>query len=237
MSVYVYGIADGREDLQLVDCAGVGDPPLTVRALTVDGLAAVVSDSPKNLRAKRRDVSAHQQVLEELARRTAVLPMRFGVIAESEQAIADALREHGAAYRQALEELRGMVEFNVKVAEDEDSALREIASHNSEIRRLNEITRSGSGTRQDSIELGELVATELRARQQKAGERIARILAAESQQAVVGERSNDAFLNASFLIAAERSDEFADSTRELAREYGASYTFRVSGPLPPYSFV
>lgn len=236
MAVYLYGIVDAEAEVSVETVHGVGDPPAALRTVTADGLTAVVSDSPERLRAKRRDISAHHAVLAELGTRTTVVPMRFGIVAETEDEITRALQARADDYRATLRRLRGAVEFNVKVAQDESAALRQIIEDNAEVRRLNQITRDG-GSREDSIALGELVTGELRARRHDTGERIAAHLAVPSRQAVTTPPTEGAFLNASFLVPREDSETFVAETRGLAEQYGGGYTFRVSGPLPPYSFV
>jgi Gas vesicle synthesis protein GvpL/GvpF/Gas vesicle synthesis protein GvpO len=65
------------------------------RVVRHDGLVAVVSDAPEGLRAKRRDLEAHEQVLESLGDAGPVLPMRFGSVAADDTAVEAELRAAG----------------------------------------------------------------------------------------------------------------------------------------------
>lgn len=78
MSTYVYGIIRSSHPSLPEKLDGVGDPPHPVRVLTQGGVAALVSDAPENLRPKRRDLLAHQNVLAEAGAQGTVLPLRFG---------------------------------------------------------------------------------------------------------------------------------------------------------------
>lgn len=64
MGTYVYGIIHASHT-PLPDMDGRGEPPRPVRVLRQGEVAAFVSDAPDQLRPKRRDLLAHQRVLDE----------------------------------------------------------------------------------------------------------------------------------------------------------------------------
>src|SRR5690242_5508563 len=69
--------------------AGDGSRP---RVVTGGGLAAIVSDSPMTgYDITRETLLAHEQVIAEAMERTDVLPVRFGTVAESDEAIREQL--------------------------------------------------------------------------------------------------------------------------------------------------
>ncbi len=78
MTTYVYGIAAGTHPGLPDGMEGIGKPACTVRILKQGDLAAIVSDAPEDLKPKRRDLLAHQNVLSEAGAAGSVLPMRFG---------------------------------------------------------------------------------------------------------------------------------------------------------------
>src|SRR5581483_5315535 len=82
-----------------------------------------VSPAPDELRGKRRDLLAHQRVLDALAEHGAVLPMRFGVVAPDEPSLLASLRAETDRYRALLHELAGQVELNLKAVPDEQEFL------------------------------------------------------------------------------------------------------------------
>jgi hypothetical protein len=237
MTLYIYAIAETANPVPLDQVAGVGEPPTRPRAIRAGELCAVVSEAPAELRAKRRDLLAHQEVLQQLAQRGAVLPMRFGMLAENEDVVRNELTEHRDAYRDKLRHLDQRVEFNVKVGRDEQAALAESLGSNQEVAELNRLTRAGGGTRENRVRLGELIASDLRERQELTAGQLLESIRPESEEHSVGAPVADAFFNVSFLVDRARAEEFAASLGKLAEGYGSTYDFRVSGPLPPYSFV
>ncbi|MEV4950100.1 GvpL/GvpF family gas vesicle protein [Streptomyces sp. NPDC053755] len=237
MSTYVYAITSADHPLRLDDLQGVGEPPSPLRAVTADSVAAVVSDAPEGLRAKRRDVLAHEQVLEALMSDGATLPMRFGLLGPDDARVAEVLGREADAYRQRLAELDGHVEYNLKAARDEEDLLREIMAQSEQVRELNERSRSESATHDDRIALGELVANEVVARGGSQAEATLERLSPAATRASRAEPGSSHFLNVSFLVPAGSADAFVQAVSAEADRLGDAYTFTLTGPLPPYSFV
>ncbi|WP_274028465.1 GvpL/GvpF family gas vesicle protein [Streptomyces sp. MMBL 11-1] len=236
MPTYIYAITGADHPLFLNGLHGVGDPPSALRTLRTERLAAVVSDAPSGLRAKRRDVMAHQGVLESLMTGGATLPMRFGLVGPGDDEVTAALEREADAYQERLAELDGRVEYNLKAGRDEDDLLREIMTDSPDLRELNERTRSGGG-HDDRVALGELVAREVTARHQREAEDVAARLADVAARSSHAEPAPQQFLNLSFLVSRAETDAFVAAVRREAEQRGDAYTFTLTGPLPPYSFV
>ncbi|OKJ32713.1 gas vesicle protein [Streptomyces sp. CB02366] len=215
---------------------GVGDPPSELRTVRTGRLAAVVGDAPAGLRAKRRDVMAHQNVLEALMAGGATLPMRFGLVGPGDDEVTAALEREADAYEERLAELDGQVEYNLKAGREEDDLLREIMTESDEIRQLNERVRA-QGSHDDRIALGELVAREVTARGQREAEDVAQRLADAATRSSHAEPAPQQFLNLSFLVPRAETEGFVAAVQKEADRRGDAYTFTLTGPLPPYSFV
>lgn len=239
MSVYVYAIMAGTHPLRLDGVAGVGDPPRPLRVVEAPAseLAAVVSDAPDGLRAKRRDVLAHEAVLEELMGQSTVLPLRFGAVAPDDDTVRDTLEERADAYQERLRALEGCAEFHLKVSCDEDALLREVLRQSTDARRLNDDIRAGRGGQELKLALGELVAQEVRVRHESFASGITEALRPLARETKPSEAVGDDFLNVSFLVEKPRQQEFVAREATLSEEYGEEFAFRIHGPLPPYSFV
>ncbi|MFF5338948.1 GvpL/GvpF family gas vesicle protein [Streptomyces sp. NPDC013181] len=236
MPTYIYAITGAGHPLPLDGLHGVGDPPAELRTLRTDRLAAVVSDAPDGLRAKRRDVLAHQAVLETLMEKGATLPMRFGLVGPGDEEVIAALEREADAYEQRLGELDGQVEYNLKAARDEDDLLREIMAESDEVRRLSERSRP-QGSQEDQLALGELVAREVSARHSREAEEVTGRLAGAATRSSAAEPGPQHFLNLSFLVPRAETDAFVAAVRREAELRGDAYTYTLTGPLPPYSFV
>ncbi|MEU5719351.1 GvpL/GvpF family gas vesicle protein [Streptomyces sp. NPDC020403] len=237
MATYVYAITAADHPLRLEGLAGVGDPPSELRTVKTPELGAVVSDTPPGLRAKRRDLVAHQGVLERLMADGAVLPMRFGLVGPDDGQVQDALEREKEKYTARLAEIAGCLEYNLKVSRDEEGMLREILRDSTEARELSEYTRRNPGAQDRMMALGEIVAREVQARQEALGRDIAAVFSALAERTSEAEPTAKHFLNASYLVKRNEAAAFSQAVHEEAERRGDEYEFRLNGPLPPYSFA
>ncbi|WP_328389733.1 GvpL/GvpF family gas vesicle protein [Streptomyces sp. NBC_00400] len=237
MATYLYAITGAEHPLQLSDVNGVGDPAARLRTVKTKHLCAVVSDAPDGLRAKRRDVAAHQSVQERLLADGAALPMRFGLVGPDDAQVVSALEEHRDTYTQRLKEIDGCREYHLKVARDEDDLLREVVRESAEVQQLNDRTRQNPDAYDTKVALGELISQEVEARHDRARTDIVARLAPAAVRTANVEPAKRHFLNVSFLVEQEKAAAFSEAVHTEAERRGDVYTFSLHGPLPPYSFV
>ncbi|MFE9622011.1 GvpL/GvpF family gas vesicle protein [Streptomyces sp. NPDC006527] len=237
MSTYVYGITARSHAALPEGLAGVGEPPMPVRVLTEGDLAVIVSDAPENLRPKRRDLLAHQTVLAEAGAEGCVLPMRFGSVAPDDKAVTGVLAERAEHYQERLRALDGKVEYNVKATHIEEAVLHQVMAESPELRALAEANRqAGGGTYEQRLQLGEMVASAVKAREAQDAAEIQQALESLAAAVSVGPESTGWLANVSFLVARDSAAEFANLVEELRKDR-PHLDLRLNGPLPPYSFV
>ncbi|MEV6262666.1 GvpL/GvpF family gas vesicle protein [Streptomyces sp. NPDC051784] len=238
MATYVYAITAAQHPLRLDHLTGVGPEGSELRLVTTEELSAVVSTAPEGLRAKRRDLAAHESVLERLMADGAVLPMRFGLMAPDDDQVRTALLDEQASYLARLEHLDDRLEYNLKVTREEKDLLREIVRTNPEVRQLNEETRLDTQTHHESrVRLGELISHEMQAHHSRVGDEIVQALAPAAVQTAPAETGAPHFLNVSFLVDRDAAAAFSEAVHEDAETRGDAYTYHLRGPLPAYSFV
>jgi Gas vesicle synthesis protein GvpL/GvpF len=212
-----------------------------VRFVERDGLAVIASDVEGAVPARRADLLAHLAVLEELAGEATVLPMRFGTVFDTDdEAVLELLVRRRDVLDRLFEDLEGTVELSVKAIYDEDAVMGEIVAERPDIARLSRRTRGlpEDATYFERIRLGELVAQALQRKREADGEAVIRRLTPFALDVVVGAPTMERMLvSASFLVRRERVDEFARAVGDLERDHGERMRFRLTGPLPPYSFV
>ncbi|WP_263168035.1 GvpL/GvpF family gas vesicle protein [Streptomyces sp. SCSIO ZS0520] len=233
--LYVYGILRAGHPLP-AGLRGVGKEPGPPRTFTEGPLAAVAGAAPPDLRARRRDLLAHQELLLTLAGSGPVLPMRFGMVAGDEAALRRHLREARESHLRTLELLDGRVEVNVKVlpAEDEE-ALARLLGEDAGLRRLSAEARSRPSY-QAKVRLGEAVTTALTRRATEAAQLVRQELEPAAHAVAPGPAVTGCVLNASFLVAREDGEDFLAAARGLGERYHDRLRLRAAGPLPCYSF-
>ncbi|MEU6228891.1 GvpL/GvpF family gas vesicle protein [Streptomyces sp. NPDC047042] len=238
MALYVYAITAKDHPQRLDDLTGVGSHPAPLRTVTAGPLCAVVSEISEEIRPKRRDLQAHQEVLERLMSDAVILPLQFGYFAPDDQAVHQALEANVDRYLATLERLDGCAEYHVRASQaDEDELLRQILRDSPEASDLNERIRAGAQDPQLPLALGELVAREVQERQDALAADIAETLIPYGREHTTHPPSSPDFLNLSLLVPHDRTEDFLAAQAGLAGRIQGGVDFRLTGPLPPYSFV
>ncbi|WP_328368621.1 GvpL/GvpF family gas vesicle protein [Streptomyces sp. NBC_00445] len=237
MSTYVYGITTRSHPALPEGLDGVGDPPRPVRVLKEGELAAVVSDAPEDLRPKRRELLAHQNVLAETGATGCVLPMRFGSVAPDDSKVTEVLAERASHYEERLRALDGKVEYNLKASHVEEEVLRQVLADDPELRALADANRqAGGGSHEQRLRLGEMIAAAVQAREVQDAAAVQEALAPLAAATSPGPGSTGWLANISFLVERDSAAGFLEKVEEL-RAAGPHLEMSVNGPLPPYSFV
>ncbi|GAA1949301.1 GvpL/GvpF family gas vesicle protein [Amycolatopsis minnesotensis] len=238
MSTYLYGIVAAAHPARVDGLTGVGEEPGPVRTIEAGELKAVVGDVDAQLRAKRRDLLAHETVLEALCLQGAVLPMRFGVVAEDDGSVAREVAARQEEYRGTLSDVDGRVEMNLKVSHHEDAVLRAVLIEDAGLRQLNEDLRErGGGTPDERVRFGETVAAALAEREAQDAAAIVTAVEAHARRQSDGPAVSGCFLNRSFLVDRGEIENFEAAVNAVSRSMGEVADIRTRGPLPPYSFA
>jgi hypothetical protein len=237
-SVYVYGVLPASDQAR-VSVGGVEGAQ--VRTIEHGGLAALVSTVKADALAVAHELRAHWRVLEEASNATTVLPVRFGTVMESDDAVRERVLEANAAgLTKLLDELGGRVQLNLKGDYDEERLLSAVVREVPAVATLRERVQkvSDSAGYYDRIRLGELVAAEVaRRREDDTALALARLQPLSVASDVGQPHSPDAAFNLAFLVESGGVDTFSEAVGRLRAELGERVTLRYVGPLPPYSFA
>ena len=230
--LYCYGVTwAGSAERQRA--GGLGGK--SVEPVRFEELAALASEaSPEKVRARRADLMCHFDVLARAFERDTVIPLRFGMVFDDEETLVeDFLQPRRDELLALLKELRDRVELRVTAHYSEEAVLAEVVRQNPRIARL----RGGSSQPQ-LLELGELIAGELRARTSSDALAIVDRLGRLSlDREVDDEPIEHQVLRASFLVERKRVPEFDKAMDQLASDQAGRIDFKYVGPLPPHSFV
>jgi hypothetical protein len=237
--IYVYGILPG--DVRLTEkIRGVGNGEVTL--VRSADLAALVSEvdlgQPLGTPA---DFEAHQELVDSTAAGSPVLPVRFGAVLDSEDAVVEELLEaHRDEFTTALQELEGRDQYVVRGRYVEPAILNEILTENREAAELREQIRGADpdATRNEQIRLGEMIGTAIEAMRQE--DTNAFIEAVQGSYVAGSLREPTHELDAvyvCFLVEDDQADELKEAVDDLAREQEGRVEFVISGPMAPWDFV
>jgi hypothetical protein len=231
--VYVYGVVGAGAAVP--DRAGIDAQPL--RIIVAQAVAAVVSDIPGGeLSFGREALTSHSDVLESVLEATTVLPMRFGVVMDDDDAVREQLLEpHLAELLAQLQRLSGRVELTLRATYEEAPLLREIVAEEPQIREFQAASR---GTYLDQIRLGEMIAAAVEQRRRRDADQIMQLLVPLAEDFQLSEPQHERMaLSASFLLPREKMARFDAAVDEVGRRQQDRMRLRYTGPLPPHSFV
>jgi hypothetical protein len=241
IGMYMYCIIRCPDPLQFTTL-GIGERGDIVHTVHFMDLGVVVSDSPIiEYESSRRNMMAHTLVLEEVMRDFTLLPVRFGTVAPSTEAIQEkVLKRRYGEFHGLLQEMEGRVELGLKAFWYEDIIFNEIVEENPPIRRLRDslMGRPSEETYYERIRLGELVEAAMWKKRDEDAEKILTPL----RPLVYENRANKVItdrmvLNAAFLVDEARQAEFDAVVKRLDEEMGKRLIFKYVGPVPPYNFV
>jgi hypothetical protein len=229
--LYVYGIAPAG--VRVPRAPGVGGAP--VRLLAESALCAAVSRAPERIRARRRDLLAHQTVLGELLAQGSVLPMRFAVVSPDQDTLRSQLRTDTGRLTAQLDTVRDCVEMNVKGVPVPD-CFTDLVRRDEKLRRLAQRTRRRPDY-EANVRLGEALAKAVRREARGAARAVLAGLAPLAVRVVEGPVDDERALSASFLLRTRDEARFRQALAAQARDLGDRLALSVTGPLPCYSFV
>jgi hypothetical protein len=238
MTIYLYAIARaGCPDIDLA--AGIAGQP--VYRVTSGPLCAFVSDYDGTMiRAERRHIVASQAVLRALQAGADFLPMVFGVLTPSAEAVGELLGKHCNSLLAQLDQVGGSVEMGVRLNLDVPDPIAYVVKQSAELRRARDraFGRHQQPSHGERIRLGQLCETALKTfREAQAARLVAQLSGSctaisllpiqEDRQvanlAVLVPRAGVAALEAAVLAAAETFDD--------------DMAFNLNGPWPPHNFV
>jgi hypothetical protein len=251
--VWVYAVADGDPEDSGGRAAGIGGGP--ARAIRAAGLTAIVGDvgepefGEAALRRNLEDLDwldrtarAHHAVIEAVAGQFPAVPMRLATVFASDMGVAGMLRERADDFREALSRISARSEWGVKAyaAEpvDQDTASGSAADgHDGSsagpgaayLRRRRALLTARKDARREAMASAQVVYAEL------ARLSVSAHLYPPQSPDLTGQPAS-MVLNAAYLVADERADEFAAAVTDLAAKH-RSVQLALTGPWPAYSFI
>ena len=236
MSLHVYGVVAATTPL-LGDLRGRQEAP--VRLVVHGDLAAVVTEIDADARVRRDDLLAHARVLEALIESSTVLPMRFGVIVETDKLVAHNILEAGGSrLRSLLDSFDGLVQLTVKAYHVEEQALKDLLRERPEIGRLRDQAAAGPASYHSQLRLGETIAVGLEELASADASMLNEELSEFAERIVLGDvTGKNQVLDAALLVQRAARGRIDEGIARLSGTLPDRLRLRYIGPQPPYSFV
>jgi hypothetical protein len=239
--IFVYGVLPA--DIEVAaGTPGVGEHPGLLRDVRFGDLAALVSEVDLSGRlGSPGDLRAHREILDATAAEVPVLPMRFGTVLPSEDAVAEELlAAHRDEFTAALEQLEGRAEFLVKGCYVEDAVLDEVCSQNTQAARLRDVIHGGDAdaARTARSELGQLINEAVTARREEDTRTLRQAMEGLCVASVVREPAHELdAVYVAFLVAVDEERDVERVIEDLAREWEGRIDIQLLGPMAAYDFT
>jgi hypothetical protein len=238
---YIYCIINTTQD-RYFGPIGIGNRGDEVSTIGSDGLAMVISSHPvAKLVVNTENILAHEKVIEEVMKEFTVLPVRFCTIAVSADEIRNLLFKRYREFKNLLRDMDHKIELGVKgIWKDMRIVFEEITEENREINRLKKKTKGNIGEKdiQAKVALGKFVEAALKRKKEEESQKIIDALRDSAFDYKINTtKSDEMFINASFLVGKGREMEFDNLMEEIGEAYSNRARFAYAGPLPPYNFV
>ena len=235
---YIYAIVTGGEPRSY---RSLGIEGKDVYTITNSRVAAVVSGlAGSKIRPERANLKAHQAVLKCLMADTTPLPMAFGTIAASPEAIRRILVRNQDGFQEQLQRVAGRVEMGLRVAWDVPNIFEYFVNTHAELRLARDRLMGArhESTQEEKIELGRMFDRLLNEDREDHTRKVERALAPlcvefKSNQC----RNEHEVINLACLVGRDAQEAFSAGVFAAAKLFDNNFAFDYSGPWAPYNFV
>ncbi len=235
---YLYAITDAVEHPA---CGKIGINGSTVYPVSQGPIVALVSDiTEKRIRPERKNLVAHHGVVKRLMEQTTVLPVAFGTIANSPNAVLEILKENSDAFVEQLDRVRGKVEMGLRVSWDVPNIFEYFVNRYPELAELRDsvLGKQRGPSQQDKIELGRLFDRLLAQDRERHTEAVTEVLAPHCADIKENQpREEREVMHLACLVERNAKKGFEDGVFEAAKLFDNSFSFDFNGPWAPHHFV
>lgn len=235
---YLYAITDAAAD-GVGGTIGVNGAPAYV--IPEGPVAAVVSNiAEKRIRPERSKLSAHHGVIKRLMADTTVLPVAFGTIADSLQAVRDILVENRAAFLEQLTRVRGKVEMGLRVTWDVPNIFEYVVHRHPELAALRDavLGKQRDPSQEDKIEMGRLFDRLLNQDRELHTEAVLGVLSPHCVEITQNTpREEREVMHLACLVERDAQKRFENGVFEAAKLFDNHFAFDFNGPWAPHHFI
>ncbi|MFA5816220.1 MAG: GvpL/GvpF family gas vesicle protein [Bacteroidales bacterium] len=246
MEMMIYALASVKknpEKLNMLLSRMKGISGAGIYAVNFNEISAVVSDINRaDLIADRSNALEYAEVIETLAQQFTLLPMRFGSLMESTEAIIKMLERNYNEIQHNLQKVESKWEFGLKIFCDPEKLKAELmAKSEADIKTSakptpetrNSVYRDYVNNKLKEHRLEELILTYVDSVIAELTGHLARLNAVNKFKKMA---TASTIIDAVFLLDKDKKGELIQAVEALQKHY-AGLNFVLTGPWPPYNFV
>ncbi len=233
----IYAILDSNQKLNL---GFKGLDESFVCTLPYRDISAAVSDIEKdNLKVNEKCAFAYGRIIESIMARYTLLPMRFGTLVKGDKEVIAILEKHYDGFVNNLRQVKGKLEYGLKVLWDVEKISLEIRPGKTEdLKGLDQLKGSSPHKKYILEKLKEHRFEEALMRKAEAiiegiHNPLEELSFLSKFKKMVTKRI---ILDAAYLVEKEKKDAFIQRFKELSEGH-RDLRFLLTGPWPPYNFI
>ncbi len=208
-----------------------------IAAVVSDAVPIVWTDLPRETLFSY--LTTHQAAIEAVMERQEIIPAKFATVLSSENLVLHALKTEYRAIRSSLDDMANRIELDVVILwRDPAGLFKKIAEMPQVVAIKRQMADAGPDQCHNlQIQAGKQVKAILDSMNAACADEAKDALSPLSQACQPHEVKNDEMiLNCAFLLEKHQLDAFEKQIDTLDRRHHDQLTFRIIGPLPPYSF-
>jgi hypothetical protein len=244
MMIYsILSIKRNSEKLKVLLAGMKGVSEVDLYTVSFSDIAAVVSDVERaNLITDKKNAIEYAGVIETLSQQFTLLPVRFGSILESNDALMKMLERNYNEIKNNLQKVENKFEFGLKVFCDSEKLMAELKSQSEAVANTsdkpapesnNSVFRDWVNKKLKEHRLEESLLSYVDLVIATLKEHLVRLNAVNKFKKMT---SAITIIDAVFLLEKERKDALIHVIADLQNQH-PGLNFVLTGPWPPYNFV
>lgn len=233
MGTYAYCIVELEKDADITAAL-----PKDTFLIQCRDVGAIVSNVPKSSwQPTRKNILRHQKIVAQLQEGFELLPLRFGTVFKSSKEVMEVLDNNYHETQKLLYKIRGRAELGLRVFWNHESFLREVGN-----KKVEKLKKEYESVKKDryliALEAGKIIEAAVLRRREEYVRLIFEPLTAHADDSVLNPVTGEKMVfNAAFLIKKNKLPDFDKMVETFCEKYKDKFTFRYSGPWPPYNFA
>ena len=236
---YLYAIANDLGSFQL-DVNGIENEAL--KSVSVGEISAIISPcSLKKVRAERKNLMAHNNVLKALLKETTAIPMVFGTVADSMEQVRTILDLNQETLSHQLSEVEDCVEMGLQINWDVSNIFNYFLETHPELKTARDrlMPSTHEPSQNAKIELGQLFEWTVNQDRQRHANKVEEGLSPVCSQIkrLGSPRELKEIMRFALLVKKDRVDELENEVLGVAGLFDNNFSFDYNGPWSPHNFV
>ena len=236
---YVYAFLRAEDHQAVLDAKLIGIEEADVTVLVEGDLAIAISPiAAKKIRPQRKFLAAHQEIVTFLSKHWSMLPVSFGLIADSAEQVSHILQSNKVILNEQIDRVDGQVEMTVSLKWTAENIPQYFVDRYQELAEARAAIVSGTASRDQQIEMGRMFESLLNQEREMHTNVFLQLLEPLAKEIdIQPARQESDVMRIACLIPRESEEEFNQAVYKAAELFSDAFAISFNGPWPPYSFV